>query len=263
MGTHTPGKLILFCLLLFLSTPVWTQMQDTVIIEEKDIVEENDSYDEDDDEREYFDQKPIEGIQEDIKLRKVPSDQVKKMKEDKAFWYADAVFEKEKLTIADETERYVPLGQRAWFQTLLWFVIIGGFAVFLMLYLSSSKVGLFRKKDKTLEEIQEEEKETGDIFAINYQKEIERAVAQGNYRLAVRLMYLRLLKIMSERNIIRYTQDKTNFDYLLQLHPTPYYKDFFRITRHYEYSWYGQFDVSEDNYKIIRQDVDHFERELK
>jgi len=76
-------------------------------------------------------------------------------------------------------------------------------------------------------------------------------------------MFLRLLKDLSQKNIIQYAQGKTNFDYLMQLHPTKYYRDFFRITRNYEYSWYGQFDVTEDMYHIIQSDFSNFDRQLR
>ena len=89
------------------------------------------------------------------------------------------------------------------------------------------------------------------------------AAAAGNFRLAIRLMFLRSLKNMSEKNIIRYKQDKTNFDYLVELHPTTYYNNFFKVTRSYEYSWYGQFPVSEDAYRIIRNDFDQFDKALR
>ena len=194
--------------------------------------------------------------------RKVPAEQIRKLKEDESFWYANAVIEKQepKKQVA-KPGNYVPLGQRQWFQTVLWIVIIGGFVAFIMIYLAGNRVGLFSRKN-----VQDNPSEDGDmpedIFAINYQKEIEKASNAGNFRLAVRLMYLRLLKQMAEKNIIRYTQDKTNFDYLLQLHPTRYYKDFFRVTRNYEYSWYGKFDVNEHAYKTIRSDFDQLERDL-
>lgn len=77
--------------------------------------------------------------------------------------------------------------------------------------------------------------------------------------MAIRLMYLRLLKNLSERNIIQYKQDRTNLDYLMQLHPTRYYNGFFRITRNYEYSWYGEFPVSNEAYGIIKKEFDNFE----
>ena len=217
-----------------------------------------------------------------VKQRSLPGDAVKKMKEDEDFWYANANITKKKSKeqIAYEKEQgrkgqkgkneqavnerdnsYVPLGQRSWFQTLLWIVILAVFATGFAIYLGGSNVGLFRKKNVKAANAGEEEI-TEDIFAINYQKEIDKAAAQGNYRLAIRLMFLRLLKNMSEKNIIRYKQDKTNLDYLMELHPTNYYNSFFRVTRNYEYSWYGQFNVSEDAYKLIRSDFDQFDKEL-
>lgn len=194
-----------------------------------------------------------------LQLRKVPDSLVKKLQEDDDFWYANALLKKEK---PKEEGKHITLGQQSWFQTLLWLMIIGGFAGFLIWYLAGSNVGLFRKKRNIIAGA-EEEVGTEDIFAINYQKEIDKAAQQGNYRLAVRLMFLRLLKDLSEKNIIQYRQERTNLDYLVQLQPTRYYTDFFRITRNYEYSWYGQFDVNEETYRIIINDFTNFERQLR
>jgi hypothetical protein len=264
MADSVPAKIIIGCLLLFSSFLSGAQnYADSFTVTEEVKVdtayEENQT--EEEKEKEYFLKKSeYEKDSFLVQQRKIPDSLLKKMQDDDDFWYANAVIEKEKKK--EPNSSYVPLGQRDWFQTLVWLIIIGGFAAFLMIYLSGSNVGLFRKKSR-ITASEEEEMITEDIFAINYQKEIDRAVAQGNYRLAVRLMFLRLLKNMSEKNIIHYKQDKTNLDYLLQLQPSNYYKNFFRITRNYEYSWYGQFEVSEDAYRIIRNDFDHFERELK
>jgi hypothetical protein len=192
--------------------------------------------------------------------RQVPDRQVKKMQEDDDFWYANALLRKEKLKERDDS--FVPVTERAWFQTLLWLVIIAGFAGVIIWWLAESNVSLFRKKN-TMIEGEGGEPAPGDIFAINYQKEIDRAIQQGNYRLATRMMFLRLLKDLSEKKIIQYTQDKTNFDYLSQLHSTRYYHDFFRITRNYEFSWYGQFEVDEKAFRVIQQEFNLFNRQLK
>lgn len=194
--------------------------------------------------------------------RKIPAEKMRSMQEEDAFWYANAVLEKkEEKDKLKGGPSYVPLGRRTWFQTLIWFIIIGSFAAFIIWFLADSNVGLFRRKNIPVQ-AGEEELIPEDIFAINYQREIDKAAKEGNYRLAVRLQFLRLLKNMSERNVIQYKQDKTNFDYLLQLQPTRYYKDFFRITRNYEYSWYGQFEVREDAYRLIQKDFEQFERQL-
>jgi len=196
------------------------------------------------------------------KQRKVSDSALKKMQEDDDFWYANAVFNKEKKK-DNKKGGYIPLGQRQWFQTLIWIIIVGGFIAFLLIYLSGSEIGLFRKKSVPVSSKEEEEEMPEDIFAINYQKEIDKAAALGNYRLAVRLMFLRLLKNMSEKNVINYKQDKTNLDYLMQLYSTKYYQDFFRITRHYEYSWYGKFEVSSEAYQFINKEVMQFENLLR
>jgi hypothetical protein len=197
-----------------------------------------------------------------IKQRFVPDSLVKKMQQDDDFWYANADIKKEKKPEPNESS-YTPPGQQKWLQTLLWLLIIGGFAAAIIWYLAGSNVGLFRRKDKPIRPTGEEEFSTEDIFAIKYQKEIDKAEASGNYRLAIRLMFLRLLRDMAEKNIIHYKQDRTNLDYLLQLHPTGYYNNFFRITRSYEYSWYGQFDVGEVAYRTIRNDFTQFDSQLK
>ena len=263
---------MLFCIIFFFCSDrleAQTEEDSTLTITEE--VKENQSdeknYDEDKidkDNQEYFLNKwEYEGDSLSVKQRKLSDSLVKKMQADKDFWYANTLFEKEKKKEQKkEGSYYVPIGQRIWFQTLVWLVIIGGFAAFLIIYLTGSNVGLFRKKNMVTKDDVEEDI-TEDIFAINYQKEIDKAAMQGNYRLAVRLMYLRLLKKMSEENIIQYKQDKTNFDYLLQLHPTKYYNSFFRITRNYEYSWYGKFDVSGDAFRVISSEFDQFDREFR
>ena len=195
-----------------------------------------------------------------IVQRHLPDSIIKKMKQENDFWYANAEIEEKKPK--DKRSNYIPLGQQQWYQTLLWLLIIGGFAAAIMWWLAGSNVGLFRRKNKILQATGEDELVTEDIFAINYQKEIDKAEANANYRLAIRLLFLRLLKVMAEKNIIQYKQDRTNLDYLLQLHPTGYYNNFFRITRNYEYSWYGKFEVGEGAYKIIRNDFTQFDRQL-
>lgn len=137
------------------------------------------------------------------------------------------------------------------FNTMWLYVALAAFIIFLVWYLLTSDILLLKKKKPaTLAAAQEVE--TKDIFSIDYTAAISNAVAAKNYRLAVRLHYLQLLKMLSEKNIIQYQPDKTNFDYLLQLRPTPYYKAFFNMTRHYEYSWYGLFPIDEGQYHQIR-----------
>ncbi len=191
--------------------------------------------------------------------RKIPGEVQREMKNDPAFWYADNEFKKINKEQTDSGERpRIPKG----LEIILWIIIIAGFTGVIVWYLASSNISLFRKKPVPLNS-DDEEAETNDIFRINYPKEIEKAVLNGNYRFAVRLMYLQLLKNLSDRQIISYKQEYTNFEYLLQLNPSAYYHDFFRITRNYEFCWYGQFDIRSAEFEIIKNDFIGLEQKMK
>ncbi len=192
-----------------------------------------------------------------LQQRQVPDSVIRNLQQEDDFWYANTTIEKEKPKQEKKEFRYE--GSPAWVTRVLWVVIVGLFLSVLVYYMAES--GLFRRR-RSIPDVAvsgDPEQMPEDIFAIQYQKEIDKAVAIGDYRLAVRLQYLRLLKHMAEKNIIRYQQDRTNMDYLMQLHTTGYYHDFFRITQHYEYSWYGHFTVSLLAYQLITAEVKNFE----
>ncbi|MBI5371782.1 MAG: DUF4129 domain-containing protein [Sphingobacteriales bacterium] len=195
-----------------------------------------------------------------LQFRVVPDSSISRLQADEDFWYANAEFEKRKKKEDLLADPYIPVTQRRWFKSLLWVIIIVVFAAVILFYLANSNLGLFRRNKKiaTAAGLPGDEMPE-DIFAINYQQEIDKAAARGDFRMAVRLQFLRLLKLMTERNIIRYQQDRTNLDYLVQLRDTGYYSDFFRITRHFEYSWYGHFEVTAEAYGLIRKDIEQFE----
>lgn len=209
----------------------------------------------------YFLQKKFQangGGPDSLQLRKLPDSLIKKFQKDDAFWYVNYVFEEEK-----KIKEKKPLTETPLFQTILWLIIIGGFVTFVIMYLANNNVSLFRKANKVIGADRESDIETENIFEINYQNEIDKAVNNSNYRLAVRLMFLRALKNLSDKKVIEYKQDRTNFDYLLQLHSTKYYDDFFKLTRSYEYSWYGQFDIDSGKFPLIKNDFENFDRNLK
>lgn len=221
---------------------------------------EDEEYGEDDDadDTEYFIHKEFTAsIVDSIRLKQLPGDMKATLREDDAFWYANENFRRETdKKLKEET----PFFARDLVQAILWAIIIGGFIVFMIIYLKNSQVRLFRRSVAI--DNDESGLDTSDIFSVNYESEIEKAAASGNYRLAVRLMFLRLLRNMSGRNLIEYKQDSTNFDYLLQLRSGQYYHEFFRLTRNYEFTWYGQFDLDPGKYRIIKSEFDQFENKL-
>lgn len=194
-----------------------------------------------------------------VQVRQVPDTTLSDLKKDDDYWYANTIPEKKKEKL--EINRKKSLFEMQWFRTLMWVIIIGAFAAVVIWYLISGNILLVRRAPKKV--INEEEEEISeDIFALNYEKEIQKAIANKNYRLAVRLMYLQTLKRLSEKNIIRYTHERTNSDYLTEIFNTRYYKDFFRLTRNFEYTWYGQFDLSGEAFSMMQDEFKQFKSGL-
>ena len=78
---------------------------------------------------------------------------------------------------------------------------------------------------------------------------IQQAVADKNYRLAIRYSYLLILKLLSEKDIIAWELQKTNSDYLDEITKENLKTPFKASTRLYEYVWYGDFLIDEPKYQ--------------
>jgi hypothetical protein len=92
-----------------------------------------------------------------------------------------------------------------------------------------------------------------DVRKMDLPSAIARAEQEGQYRLALRLLYLNSLRQMADRDLIRYAVSKTNHDYARELAGGPFAASFSRITLLYEFGWYGEFPVDRDLYERIRE----------
>ncbi len=80
------------------------------------------------------------------------------------------------------------------------------------------------------------------------QQLIQKAIAEKNYRLAIRYYYLNILKSMSNKEIISWEIQKTNYDYLNEIKALELKQPFTKITRLYDYVWYGDFGIDEPSF---------------
>ena len=97
-----------------------------------------------------------------------------------------------------------------------------------------------------------------DIHAINFEQELETAAEQGNYRLGVRLLYLRTLKQLTDRQLIDWKPDKTNQHYAYEVANQPFAADFNALTRDFDYVWYGDFPVDKSQFDALQTDFGQF-----
>lgn len=69
-----------------------------------------------------------------------------------------------------------------------------------------------------------------------------------DYRQAVRYLYLKSLRLLNDRELIRFHQQSTNQEYLRQLGASPQAVPFRELTIAYEKVWYGEFPVNEGQF---------------
>lgn len=91
---------------------------------------------------------------------------------------------------------------------------------------------------------------------------IHKAFVEQNYRLAIRYYYLLILKKLGDAKLIEYEFDKTNTDYISEIKTETIYKDFKKATTIYDYIWYGNFSLSEEDYKIAEITFNHLELQI-
>ncbi|QXU41105.1 DUF4129 domain-containing protein [Pedobacter sp. D749] len=139
-----------------------------------------------------------------------------------------------------------------------------GLGIALILYIVFKIIGaenIFSKKSK--ETILPYDVITENIHEIDYEQELQRLVAERKFRLAVRLLYLRALKKLSDAEIINWQPDKTNYNYLMEITKPELRNDFSKLTLQFDYIWYGDFPIDEVKFEPINQSFNQFNNQIK
>ena len=123
-----------------------------------------------------------------------------------------------------------------------------------------SNAGLFGKNNKGEKLAYSEMSE--DIHSIDFDNEIQKAIDEKNFRLAVRLLYLQSLKKLTDNGNINWQPNKTNLTYWQELGGSKYQQSFFDITRQFEYNWYGNRAATPEEFKLLRQTFNDFNSQL-
>jgi hypothetical protein len=93
-----------------------------------------------------------------------------------------------------------------------------------------------------------------DISKINFDELIAKALESKQYKLAVRYLFLKSLKILSEKGLIELKNNKTNYQYLTEIKNNQIADAFQVTTNRFEWIWYGDFPVDEDIIKNSQTD---------
>ncbi|MEZ4802381.1 MAG: DUF4129 domain-containing protein [Gelidibacter sp.] len=148
------------------------------------------------------------------------------------------------------------------------FLKIGGVIIFLLVIYfifkavmnDEGKWVFGKSSDKSIIPITDIE---NNLQATDFRQLIAEAEQNGNYRLAIRYYYLWLLKGLTNAEIIRYDVEKTNSDYFNEI-TSKQMKDEFSYTSYlYNYIWYGEFDVNQQQFDKAKSAFTKFLNSIK
>lgn len=133
------------------------------------------------------------------------------------------------------------------------FIALGCVAlIFLLLKLSGmDSAYLFSGRSKQIDLPFQENLE--NIHEISFDESIDKALQNHDYRLAVRLLYLKSLKRLNDTGRIIWKPEKTNSAYVDELKIASQKQKFRALTHRFEYVWYGSFPVDREAYARISQ----------
>ncbi len=191
---------------------------------------------------------------------------INSFKADKDFIYIENEIENQ-LTWWDKLWRYLwylinkALKSADGGYALGYFWIVTGIAAIVFTFLKLMDINILKFITKDSKPIEFNEN-LENIHEINFEKEINSAISVGNYRLAIRLLYLNSLKKLNDKQLIHWEPSKTNQTYINEIVDSNKKQGLQILTLRFEYAWYGDFPVNEQSFRQINKSFVDFNQQL-
>jgi hypothetical protein len=125
--------------------------------------------------------------------------------------------------------------------------LIALFSVLFFLY--RKRPELFMRSKKTA--VQPYETEEENIHKIDFDREISNALNNGDFRLAIRMVYLHTLRLLSDGKLIDWQIHKTPTEYLYEIRNREIKLPFRELTVHFLQVRYGNYEVSPERFEAV------------
>lgn len=171
------------------------------------------------------------------------------------------VEEKQEMELRDKERPDRNLSINTQIFQIVGFILIAAILVFILLKLFGNGMFFNKKVDvihkTTLHELDERPMET------DLERFLREALENKDYKLAIRIYYLMLLRILHDKNLIEWKRNKTNMDYLAEVRKHPAYHQLSNNTLLYELIWYGERTVAESQFTNMQVSYTELLKQLK
>jgi hypothetical protein len=140
--------------------------------------------------------------------------------------------------------------------------VLGGLLVFAILRIMfENNLGLFyRSRAKKKRSGGGDVTDGADLAAEDLDERLRYYLGRNDHRHSVRYLYLRSLRGLGGRGLIKGGGEFTNREYLRQLAGTPQEAAFRFLTSAYEKVWYGDFQLGDDAFRRLHQYFEDFDK---
>ncbi len=207
------------------------------------------------------------------RLITIPKDSLDSWKNDKKFAYVKNMDTLLKLKDEETMAAYQPSSGNSspsflqrflssgFIQTLFWMIAIG-IVIFILYKLVLSKGNFIFRKNSSSSSAAREIEEAHDIDnASDYDALIRQSYKLEDYRMAVRYLFLKTLRLLADKQLLQHSTDKTNFQYVQEMVPEKK-NDFANLVLNYEYIWYGNLKIVPDQYTQVEKKFTSFNSKI-
>lgn len=205
--------------------------------------------------------------QQKIEVRKPDPETLKALQESREFQYGQDIrpdtsaWERFWRRVGRYLNRLLTARSYDFFWKYFLYAFAIGTTVFVILkLLQVDFVGLFGRKAAPVALAYETYRE--NIHEIDFQVMMAEAEAQGDYRRAIRLYYLKTLKGLTDQAHIDWKPGKTNRSYVREIKNDALRTSFAQITSLFEYVWYGGSAINGQRFEAVRQRFQEFDHSL-
>lgn len=131
--------------------------------------------------------------------------------------------------------------------------LIAIMALIYFLFLNAPKKGKKIGESIILDEVNPTE-----IPLTELQKMLQEALANNDFRGAIRIYFIFILKDLAEKKWIQWEKEKTNFHYLREMAGKNEYDDFNRAVSYFEIIWYGKRELDQEKFNLIKPNFTRF-----
>ncbi|MFY0673286.1 MAG: hypothetical protein JXQ87_07770 [Bacteroidia bacterium] len=96
------------------------------------------------------------------------------------------------------------------------------------------------------------------IHEVNLEDIFDDFVKSGDYTMAIRISFLKIIKALSEQKMIKWEKQKTNWEYHSELSDFDLRNEFGQMISHFEKAWYGEFELTEQEFITVNELFENF-----